>query len=433
MKITGNILSFLIATCSLFIMSCGEDRTYEYLEITKENQWIYSEMKTRYLWADSIKPLQKKNFFGNSQTFFKNILYKSDKTSYFTGAEPSTSYGMSYVAMRDPLGIKASDTYALVVAVEEESPADKAGVKRGTWISKCGKHTISLSNNPFLQQGDSTILYTKRIDFNDETATYEWHEGDTLKMGPSTVVNSTAIALDTIYSVRDKKVGYIVCNRFDGDDFVQNIQSILSQFHEESINELILDLRYNSGGSLKSAVAVAGMLLPADKNGSLFSQLTYSIEDGTEQQEYVVSTNSTIPNLDGIYILSTGATRGVAESFISGMKSLDNRVRIVGNATMGDNLYTEEIESPYGFSINPVVARLYSTNGVVLPEGGIYTDYLVDEFSQIQIIYPLGDQQEYMLYSTIHLLTTGTVPQTELPVLQKSHIQFIPQEKSILK
>ncbi len=432
MKIAGKILSVITLISSLFFVNCGEDRTYEYLEITKENQWIYAEMKESYLWRDSIKPLSNKNFFGNSQTFFKNLLYKTDKTSYFTDTIPATSYGISFTTMRDPLGIKASDIYALVLAVDNESPAYKAGIRRGTWISKSGKHSISLGNNSFLQQGDSVVLYTKKINFNDETATYEWQDGDTLKIEPSTQVSTPAISLDTIYTVREKVVGYIVCNRFDGEDYLLEMQNILSQFNNEGVKELIIDLRYNSGGSLNSAVTVAGMLLPTDKDGSVFGKLTYSLEDDNNN-EYIVTTNPIIPELENIYILSTGITRGVAEAFIAGMRNADNRVRVLGKSTMGDNLYTEAIESPYRFFINPVVARLCSPDGNLLPSEGVYADFLVDELTQLQRVYPLGDQQEYMLYSTIHLISTGTVPQSDVAKVDATSIQLTPHKRSIIK
>lgn len=433
MKVLGKILSFLLPICSFFLVNCGEDRTYEYLEITKENQWVYTEMKSSYMWRDSIKELGMKDFFGNSQTFFKKLLYKTDKTSCFTDTIATTSYGMSFVTMRDPLGIKTSDTYALVLDVEKGSPAYDAGVRRGTWIYKAGKYSISLGNNAFLQQGEAVALCTKTIDFDDETATYAWLEGDTLALDASREITTQAIPLDTIYRVREKIVGYVVCNSFNGENYAPEMQNVLSRFNSKGVKELIIDLRYNTGGALSNAIALAGMLLPADKNGCSLGKLSYSIEENADGEEFAVAANPLIPALEKIYILSTNATRGVAETFIAGIRSNDSRVRVLGEATMGDNLYTESIESPYGFSINPVVARLCLPDGTPLPSEGVYTDYQVDELSQIQNVYRLGDQQEYLLYSAIHLITTVTIPQIDANFSHAGKVQTVYKGRSIVK
>ena len=49
MRINGIYTLFLAIATALAIVSCGEDRTYEYLEKTEENQWTYSKMKEFYL------------------------------------------------------------------------------------------------------------------------------------------------------------------------------------------------------------------------------------------------------------------------------------------------------------------------------------------------------------------------------------------------
>ena len=41
---------------------CGEDRTYEYLELTQDNQWIFDCMQQNYLWNDSIHEPKRQDF-----------------------------------------------------------------------------------------------------------------------------------------------------------------------------------------------------------------------------------------------------------------------------------------------------------------------------------------------------------------------------------
>ena len=87
--------AYILLTIAM-LCSCGEDRTYEYLELTQENQWIYDTMKEAYLWNDSVKKPARKNFFAVSEKFFSNLLFRSDNFSFFTDSASTTSYGMGY-------------------------------------------------------------------------------------------------------------------------------------------------------------------------------------------------------------------------------------------------------------------------------------------------------------------------------------------------
>ncbi len=431
MKTIKKILYLLPILLSVLFVNCGEDRTYEYLEMTQENQWIYAEMKSRYLWSDSIKKPSRSDFFTNTGKFFSSLLYAGDKASFFTDSIQTTSYGMSFAVMRDPLGEKASDTYALVLSVEPGSSADKCGIKRGNWIYNVNDKAISMNNYSNLEQGNAVTLHTKYIDYNDETMQYEWKEGDTLTMAPSTFIKAQPILLDTVYTVRDKKIGYVVCNRFEEEDFVNNIRNIFAEFSGEGVGELILDLRYNSGGSLESAAKVAGMLLPAEKEGALFCRL---MNNKNNDNDYLINAEATLADAK-IFILATGATRGAAESFIMAMKThaSADRVNIIGETTAGEYLYTEAVQSPYGFIMNPVVAQIYSSSSAQNPTSGIFADYIVNELSQINTIYPFGEQQEFMLYNTIYFITTGRLPDNNIEKELAKRIYRVPQGRSIIK
>ena len=87
------IYTFLAIT---LLCSCGEDRTYEYLELTQENQWIFEKMQEKYLWNDSIKTPKRQNFFAKSSTFFNDLLQRGDRYSHFNDSTLSTSYGIKY-------------------------------------------------------------------------------------------------------------------------------------------------------------------------------------------------------------------------------------------------------------------------------------------------------------------------------------------------
>ena len=432
MKIIKQLISCAIV--ALLSISCGEDRTYQYLELTKENQWIYSTMKSNYLWADSIKEPSRNDFFSKNRDFFNKLLTKEDKTSYFSDSALLTSYGMSFAIMRDPLGIKPSDTYALVLFVEPHSPADNAGVKRGTWISQVGKNTITTNNYGYLERGGSTTLHTKRIITQEEAPYYCWADGDTLTMKQATTLNSSALYMDTIYNLRNHKIGYLVYNRFDQKNSADETITALQRMHSQGITDLIIDLRYNSGGSLETATKIASTLVPPTATGKIFCKL-----EGNKENSKTYTYEETSQHLETrtTYLLTTKATRGAAEAFAAALQNTigNDKVIIVGENTAGDNLYTQTIESPYNFNISPATGNLYTANGNALPNNGLHTNYTLNELAYFYKIYEIGEEQEYMLYNTMYLITYGTLPQNSNrhninnPI--KTH--HIEQGKSILQ
>ena len=128
-------LSLVLAFVISMFSSCGEDRTHEYYDLTAENQWIYSQMQEVYLWRDMIKEPSRTTFFSKPSKFFSALLYSGDKTSFFTDTVSLGSYGMTFAVMRDPIGERPGKVYALALMVDPGSPADAAGIERGTWIS----------------------------------------------------------------------------------------------------------------------------------------------------------------------------------------------------------------------------------------------------------------------------------------------------------
>ena len=412
MKIARHIRFTIALLAGIILTGCGEDRTKEYMEMTKENQWIYSTMKEVYMWRDEIKQPEHNQFFGTTSKFFSSLLHSDDKVSYFTDTLQSASYGISYTLMRDPIAEQPSKVYALALFVEPGSPAEIAGIERGTWISAIDGKALSISKTDVLKSGGQIKLTTEYIDYNDEEMRYRWQPSDTLTMHDATETATCNIILDTIYDIRDRKAGYILCNNFDGDDFVRKAEDIFQDFTAGGVTDIILDLRYNNGGSIENAAMLASALVPSELHGKPFAILGKS--DEKEDTVYNYMTNDIMNQGDKrLYFITGNNTCGTAELFISSIDNSRNMydVLTVGVNTKGDNIIVKSIKSPFGFTINPATAFMYTSQGKMIPTEGLKADYQLNELGQITHVYPLGTEQEYLLYNTLHLIVNGTLPQ----------------------
>lgn len=400
---------FLVFVAALAFVSCGEDRTHEYLELTAENQWIYSQMKENYLWGDDMKKPERSEFFGMPSKFFNSLLASNDKASLYTDSASATSYGMKFSIMRDPLGEKRTQYYALVLFVEPGSPAAEAGIRRGTWISTIGGKALTTSSGGSLQSGKETQVTTRAMEYNDDEEKYFWSNTDTVTIQQALAIKNRPIYMDSVYSLRTGKAGYIVCNSLEGSGLVSQFSDIMLNFATEDVASIILDMRYCNGGTIENAASLASMLVPASLHGTPFAKVV-----GKNETDSIISYTEQTVNMSDkkLYIITSNDTKGIAELFIASVNASRGMHEVVtlGAATSGANLMTETFESPYGFSISPAVAYLFASDDNALQSSGILPDYPINETEDPKHIFRLGSEQEYILRNVEYLIVNGTLP-----------------------
>lgn len=406
MKRIPYLILVLMFFTALFT-SCGEDRTHEYYELTEENQWTFSKMKEVYLWRDNIKSPSRSTFFSKPSKFFSSILYNGDKVSYFTDTVSAGDYGMTFAVMRDPLGERPSKVYALVLMVEPDSPADIAGVKRGTWISSVGGTAFTTTKFSMLQSGGNTELVTELIEYDDDENKYYWTPGDTLQIAQSVDYTEQSIYLDSIYTISSKNIGYIVINNFNGEDFVNDTQDRLLRFTANDVSDVVIDLRYCTGGSVANALSLASSFVAPELYGTTFCNLVDAA--GETDTTYCYTRQSTSLFEKQLYIITGEQTSGAAELFISALENscLYNDLITLGARTANVNTMTTCFKSPFGFEINPATNYVALASGELLT--GITPTASVNELQQITDIQQLGSSQEYLLYNIFLLADNGAI------------------------
>ena len=396
----------LLAT---LLLSCGDDRSGEYYELTKENQWIYSAMQEHYLWGDSLPSLDSKQYFKTTSAFFSSLLNKRDKASFFNDSVASGSYGLTFTLMRDPLAIRPGKVYALVLNVAPGSPAWEKGIRRGTWISAVNGKALSTSSTDVLTTGAGIDVAVEYVDYDDEDG-YMWVADDTVSVSAATDITDTALLLDSVYNVRDSKVGYIVLNNMSGDTFVEQTQQVLLDFATEQVSDIVLDLRYCKGGTISNAASLASALVPVSAYGTPFCTLL----GAAEEIDTVYNYSAQMTNLSDkkLYIITGNRTHGVAELLVSSVEVTRgaSEVLTIGARTNGGGMMTKSIRSPYGFTINPVVAIMCNVAGEVLPSSGIAAECAVDELANPVGVHKLGGGQEHLLYNVLYLIVNGSLP-----------------------
>ena len=266
-----------LALIATLLSSCGEDRTGEFYALIEDRMWIEEVMRENYLWAEDMPVIDKEDdYFQEPATFFKNLLSKNalngkgDKYSYMeqTKAESrsltldrTSTYGMEFLLTSDPTGTTAHN-YARVLYVLPGSPAEKAGIERGDWISAINQDRITSDNYKLLIQGGAISLQRSQVIQTENGL--GWKVRDNVNVSTSISMEINPFYLHQMYEVNGKKIAYLVYNEFstgpnnEGTESVydEQMKQIFAQFKAQSPDAFILDLRYNNGGYLQCAQAL---------------------------------------------------------------------------------------------------------------------------------------------------------------------------------
>ena len=434
-----HITYIALTALTLLLTSCGEDRTGEFYALIEDRMWIEEVMRENYLWAEDMPVIENEDdYFQEPSTFFKNMLSKNaldgkgDKYSYMEETKVETeektrsmmldrtsTYGMEFLLTGDPTGTTAH-TFARVLYVLPDSPAEEAGIQRGDWISTIDQERITTDNYKQLIQGGVISLKRNQLVQNENGLT--WQVRDSLNVGPSAMMEINPFFLNKVFEVEGQKIAYLVYNEFatgpnnEGTESVYNEQmkQIFAQFKAQSPDAFILDLRYNNGGFLQCAQALGSLLAPASAMGKDFVNLTFNAQASPQVIRYPFDKNYADANLnlDKVYILTGGQTASASEAVINGLipyMEAENVV-LIGTKTEGKNVAMQQFKNePHGLTLWPVVAFVANANDEGNYSEGFNPHHELDENKQTHW-YPLGDPEEYLLKNTLSLITTGTMP-----------------------
>ena len=306
--------------------------------------------------------------------------------------------------------------------VQKNSPGEKAGLKRGMRI-------VSIN-------GDSNLDYNKSEQKAIENY-YKVVEGkETLNLvvqapGETTTktvsvsggaYNIDPILVKKIFTINGKKIGYIFYTSFVNvfsesgpNGYHTAMTNAFKEFETANVNELIIDLRYNGGGSTSTAEMMSNLLVPtAGSKGKMYD---YKINKNLKEWGWDDETNPKAPfrsvnfnktnalNLQRVYFLGTTGTASASELVMNVLKPYMD-VQII--TTNGKGTYGK----PVGFFGYPVVhgyADLYITSFQMLNKDGFgdYFDGLKGKITNAAdgFFTELGDEREALLATAISDIT----------------------------
>jgi carboxyl-terminal processing protease len=335
-------------------------------------------------------------------------------------------FGFNWVNLRV---VSENRNYLFIRSVETNSPADKAGLKRGDQITRVNDRTVNLTSQSGLDQVNDAMLQARiklegtRGDGSSFTRTFD-----------KTSYTSNPVYKKTIIPVGSKKVGYLAYARFS--ELESNSQAVLDEAFQEfaagGVTELVIDLRYNGGGYVTTAEHLSNLIAPSSLHGKVMFVERYNdlmrsgkaeilknqfFETNSGTRSYAdinyaapgfTTTNfakkGSLQNIQNVYFLVSKNSASASELVVNSLKAHIN-VTLIGETTYGKPVGFFPLEIG-GYTV--YLSMFESRNAK--NEGEYFTGMKVDYETFDDVTKDFGDSREASLAQALALI--GGVPAT---------------------
>ncbi len=160
----------------------------------------------------------------------------------------------------------------------------------------------------------------------------------------------------------DARIGYVRITQFN-EPTVSELAKALDKLEKQGMDGLVLDLRYNPGGLLGSAVDVCGQFLPPET-------VVVSTEGRTPSREYRTPQRSGSKRTYPVVVLVNYASASGSEIVAGALKDLD-RALLVGETTFGKGSVQSVISLPDGSAARLTTAKYFTPAKNLIHEHGV--------------------------------------------------------------
>ena len=400
----------------------------------QSKDFVWKGMNLYYLWQEQIDDLADDRFatqnelntflkeFTSPSTLFTSLLYERatvDKYSVIysdysvlegvlTGNTKNN--GVDFAIRRKPGS--TTEVYGWVRYIIPGSDAASKDIQRGDLFYAINGTSLNIDNYLDLISTDSYTL--NLADYNGGAIT---PNGQSVAL-TKTVLAENPILVNSVLTEGDKKIGYLMYNGFFSA-YDNQLNTVFGNFSAQGVTDLVLDLRYNSGGAVTSATKLASMIT-GQFDGQLFAREQWN----SKAQAYFLANNPTrlenkfVSGLNGlnltkVYVLTSKSSASASELVINCLKPYIQVVQI-GDVTAGKNvgsitLYDSptfaktDVNKSHKYAMQPIVLKIVNKNGVGDYTAGITPDH--ELFEDMEMLGVLGDGDEKLLNKAITLIT----------------------------
>jgi carboxyl-terminal processing protease len=362
LRFKSPILSLLLTTVIL-ISSCDpEEEVPVVVQEDVVKKAIFDSMKEWYYWESELPLKLDVSKFATNQEVLDELMFKPlDRWSYlttraafdaaFTG-QATGAHGFSFAFDQDE--------NLFVAFVYDEAPAGKDGWKRGWQITE-------INNKPISEYKTSSGGYSFNLGANEvgvtNTFKFKLPDGtETTRTIQKGAFQTNSVLYKDVYEIGSKKVGHWVYQSFKATAGLtptrsQEVEDLFNYFISEGINELIIDLRYNGGGSVAVTEQILNYIAPSSANGRVMYTNKHNGNKFGNNRSVNFTKKGNL-DLDRIIFITSRGSASASELLVNCLEPYMDLVLI------GDNTYGKPVGS---FPLSSFNRNLTSNNVELVP------------------------------------------------------------------
>ncbi len=267
------------------------------------------------------------------------------------------------------LSVLMDDGAVKVVSPFRGSPAEKAGIKAGDYITHL----------------DGKLYYGGDID--DAVAKMRGEAGTSIRLTIfrpgrdepfDLTVTRGVIDLEPVTSKLEGNVGVVTVNEFSrnvGQDVNQAVQT-LKQQSGGKLAGLVLDMRSNPGGSLDEAIALSDLFLTS---GDIVSQRGRVSSENEFYRAETVFRGDVARGIPIVVLIDAGSAS--ASEIVAGALQDHKRAVVMGERSFGKGSVQSMFSLDGKSAVKLTTARYFTPSGHSVQEGGIEPDIRVPQLT----------------------------------------------------
>jgi len=406
----------------------------ENVELEVES-FVYKGLNEIYLYKSDIPELaddffsssnEKNEFLANAsspEALFDDLTASFDRFSFIT--DDYNSLEERFQGMSGATGIKfgigqisgTGNVFGIIRYVLPNTSAAQAGLERGNIFTEIDGQKLTASNFSRLIEKENFTINVGYVENNQIMLT-----GEEVSLTDETYTENPVYIAKT-FEIAGKKIAYIMYNSFIAN-FDGELNAAFGEFKANGVTDLILDLRYNGGGSVESAKDLSSMIT-GQFNEKVFikEQWNSRYQNFYENQDpealinrfdTKLRTGEAINslNLSEVYVLTSASSASASELIINGLDPYINVVQ-VGDKTVGkfqasvtlydsDDFDKEGASDNHTYAMQPLVFKSINAEGKSDYVNGLEPDIAyVENLNDFGV---LGEQDEPLLEKAINAI-----------------------------
>ena len=459
-----HLAHILVVAFLLISLSCSEDEAVEDTNMSAPtspilidleygtleiSDFIWKGLNEYYYWQEEVELLSDDiaQFGGeyskfissnsNPEDFFSLLKHPDDQFSFlyndyrelensFEGVTSTSGveFGLLYACQN------CNELIGYVKYIFEGSNAVEKNIKRGdlfigvngTTLTASNYRALLFGNQPSITLNMAAIVNGNIVQSPKEVELVKQENFNINPIQIAKVLDLTSAELDL-----DKKIGYLMYNQFladKGDDLNQ----VFKEFKTQEISDLVLDLRYNGGGSVQNCIELSSMITGQFKN-QIFAKENwnaklepriisqYGKDKVVNRFVSFLSDGQALNSLElnRVFVITSPETASASELLINGLAPYIEVIH-VGDQTVGKNVGSitvydydgDNINPNHTYAMQPIVFKIENSEGFVEYSSGLVPDYYIKE--SIQNMGILGSKEEPLLNMTLNLINGTQKP-----------------------